>query len=82
MKVVLIEEGEDFPDIIGLSLPDIAKITAEKLSNKVKKFLEAESERGINIEVPEVFFLFSKIALFRHIQILLMSVQKLFSVSY
>ncbi len=56
LKVVLIEEGEDFPDIIGLSLQDIAKITAEKLGNKVKKFLEAEKERGIHIEVPEVFF--------------------------
>jgi bifunctional UDP-N-acetylglucosamine pyrophosphorylase/glucosamine-1-phosphate N-acetyltransferase len=60
LKVVLIEEGEEFPDIIGLSLPDIAKITAERLSDNIKKFLEVESERGIHIEVPEVFFFIFK----------------------
>jgi bifunctional UDP-N-acetylglucosamine pyrophosphorylase/glucosamine-1-phosphate N-acetyltransferase len=60
LKVALIEEGEEFPDIIGISLPDIAKITAERLGSRVKKFLEAESERSIHIEIPEVFFFIFK----------------------
>ena len=63
--VYLIKEGEEkqaevrVPDIIGMCIVKIARVTAEKTEKELEKFIEEQKQRGIvpqNVNVPQVNF--------------------------